>query len=92
MNGPAFGESAMPAKNVDHDAVIRALVADGWTITDDPLKLEYGDRNLYVDLGAESSAVGAEKSGRKIAVEIQSFLSASRMALRSPKQRPGNGL
>ncbi len=67
----------MPAKNVDHDAVIRALVADGWTITDDPLKLEYGDRNLYVDLGAETSAVGAEKLGRKIAVEIQSFLSAS---------------
>ena len=67
----------MPAKNVYHDAVIRALVADGWTITDDPLKLEYGDRNLYVDLGAENSTVGAEKSGRKIAVEIQSFLGLS---------------
>jgi hypothetical protein len=67
----------MPAKNVYHDAVIRALVADGWTITDDPLKLEYGDRNLYVDLGAECSTVGAEKSGRKIAVEIQSFLGLS---------------
>lgn len=67
----------MPAKNVYHDAVIRALVADGWIITDDPLKREYGDRNLYVDLGAESSTVGAEKSGRKIAVEIQSFLGLS---------------
>jgi hypothetical protein len=44
---------------------------------DDPLKLEYGDRNLYVDLGAESSTVGAEKPGRKIAVEIQSFLGLS---------------
>jgi hypothetical protein len=67
----------MPARNVYHDAVVRALVADGWTITDDPLKLEYGDRNLYVDLGAESATVGAEKSGRKIAVEIQSFLGLS---------------
>lgn len=67
----------MPAKNIYHDAVIRALVADGWTITDDPLKLEYGDRNLYVDLGAERPTVGAEKSGRKIAVEIQSFLGLS---------------
>jgi hypothetical protein len=67
----------MSAKNIYHGAVIRALVADGWTITDDPLKLEYGDRNLYVDLGAESSTVGAEKSGRKIAVEIQSFLGSS---------------
>ncbi len=67
----------MPARNVYHDVVIRALEADGWTITDDPLKLEYGDRNLYVDLGAENSTVGAEKSGRKIAVEVQSFLGTS---------------
>lgn len=49
-------------------------MADGWTITDDPLKPEYGDRNLYVDLGAECATLGAEKAGRKIAVEIQSFL------------------
>jgi hypothetical protein len=60
------GEPAMPARNLYHDAVLRALMADGWTITDDPLKLEYGDRNPYVDLGAENATVGAEKSGRKI--------------------------
>jgi len=24
------------------------VTADGWTITDDPLRIEYGDRNLYV--------------------------------------------
>ena len=46
----------MPAKNLYHDAVIRALVADGWTITDDPLKLEYGDRNLYVESAAYNGA------------------------------------
>lgn len=77
----------MPAKNIYHGAVIRALEADGWTITDDPLKLEYGDRNLYVDLGAEDSTVGAERSGRKIAVEIQSFLGLS--ALRDLEEAVG---
>jgi hypothetical protein len=67
----------VPAKNIYHDTVVRALSAEGWTITDDPLRLEYGDRNMYVDLGAEQSTLGAEKAGRKIAVEIQSFLGMS---------------
>jgi XisH protein len=67
----------MPAKNIYHDVVSRSLVADGWTITDDPLRMEFGDRNLYVDLGAELETLGAEKAGRKIAVEIQSFLGLS---------------
>jgi hypothetical protein len=67
----------MPARNIYHDSVIRALAADGWTVTDDPLTVSYGGRNLFVDLGAEESAVAAEKSGRKIAVEVQSFLNPS---------------
>jgi hypothetical protein len=29
----------MSAKNIYHDAVVQALTADGWTITDDPLRL-----------------------------------------------------
>jgi hypothetical protein len=29
----------MPARNIYHDAVVQALTADGWTITDDPLRL-----------------------------------------------------
>jgi hypothetical protein len=65
------------AKNIYHNAVVRAWEADGWTITDDPLRVEYGDRNIYVDLGAERTTLGAEKAGRKIAVEIQSFLGLS---------------
>lgn len=67
----------MPAKNVYHDAVARALVADGWTITHDPLTLSYGGKDLFVDLGAERMALAAEKEGRRIAVEIQSFLNPS---------------
>src|SRR5947209_1105719 len=67
----------MPAKNVYHDGVVRALAADGWTITHDPLTVSFGGRDLFIDLGAERNALAAEKDGRKIAVEIQSFVGAS---------------
>jgi hypothetical protein len=67
----------MPARNLYHDAVVAALVADGWTITDDPLILSFGGKDLFVDLGAERPTLAAEKAGRKIAVEIQSFRGAS---------------
>ncbi len=36
-----------------------------------------GGKDLYVDLGAEEAALAAEKEGRRIAVEIQSFLGRS---------------
>jgi hypothetical protein len=67
----------MPAKNLYHDAVVAALVADGWTITDDPLGVSVGSRRLFVDIGADRSALGAERNGERIAVEVQSFLSRS---------------
>jgi hypothetical protein len=67
----------MPAKNVYHDAVIQALMADGWVITHDPLTLSFGGKDLFVDLGAERAALAAEREGRRIAVEVQSFLSPS---------------
>ncbi len=66
----------MPARNVDHDRVRNALVKDGWTITDDPYRLEWGGKNLFVDLAAER-VLTAEKQGARIAVEIQSFLGPS---------------
>lgn len=53
-----------------------ALIKDGWVVTNDPLRLEYGGKNMYVDLGAEE-VIGAEKSGKKIAVEVKSFLGPS---------------
>ena len=67
----------MSAKNIYHDVVVAALRADGWTITDDPLTLTVGGRNLYVDLASERAAVAAERAGEKIAVEVQSFVSRS---------------
>jgi hypothetical protein len=68
----------MPRKDVLHDVVKRALIKDGWTITHDPYLVHYGEHNLFVDLGAEAP-IAAEKEGRKIAVEIKSFLGDSEM-------------
>ncbi len=66
----------MPARDFYHDVVKAALIADGWTITHDPLKLKVGKKNLFVDLGAEQ-LLAADKEGRKIAVEVKSFLGDS---------------
>ncbi|MEZ2232500.1 element excision factor XisH family protein [Microcoleus sp.] len=66
----------MPAKDFYHDTVCTALIKDGWTITNDPFKLRVGGRSVYVDLGAKK-LFAAEKQGRKIAVEIKSFLDPS---------------
>ena len=41
----------MPAKDIIHEPVRRALENDGWTITDDPLTLEYEEFRTYIDLG-----------------------------------------
>ncbi len=67
----------MSARNIYHDAVVHALTAEGWTITDDPLKVSYGGQDLYVDLGAERVMIGAEKGQERIAVEVASFLNPS---------------
>lgn len=69
----------MPAKDLYHDNAKNALIKEGWTITHDPLRLKWGVKDMYVDLGAEQ-LVSAEKLGRKIAVEIKSFVGASEMA------------
>ena len=68
----------MPARDVYHDTVKKALLKDGWTITHDPLTLRWGLKDLFVDLGAER-LLAAEKEGQKIAVEIKSFLGQSDM-------------
>jgi len=66
----------MSAKDIYHEAVKAALRKDGWVITHDPYTIAVGQRNVFVDLGAER-IVGAEKGDQKIAVEIKSFQSAS---------------
>ncbi len=66
----------MPARDFYHDVVRAALIADGWTITNDPLVLKWGSKDLFVDLGAER-LLAADKLGQKIAVEVKSFSGAS---------------
>ncbi len=66
----------MPARDFYHDVVKSALIADGWTITDDPLVLQWGQKDVFVDLGAER-LLAAAKGGQKIAVEVKSFAGAS---------------
>ncbi len=66
----------MPAKDAFHNAMRSALVKQGWTITHDPLYIEFEDVPLYVDLGAER-LLAAVRGRDKIAVEVKSFLSDS---------------
>nr|WP_240695604.1 element excision factor XisH family protein [Candidatus Chloroploca sp. Khr17] len=66
----------VPARDVYHTTVKQALTKAGWEITHDPLRLQWGTKDMYVDLGAEQ-LVAAEYQGRKIAVEIKSFIGPS---------------
>jgi XisH protein len=68
----------MSRKDHFHQAVRHALEKDGWTITHDPLRLTVGMLKLQVDLGAEK-LIAAQKGNQKIAVEIKSFLRASKI-------------
>ena len=68
----------MPARDILHDAVLNALLKDGWTITDDPFTITYGIRYAYADLGAEKT-LAAVKDNQKIVVEIESFVGLSKV-------------
>src|SRR5260370_40737702 len=68
----------MPAPDIIHNAVKNALIKDGWTITADPYTIEYKEITPFADLGAERP-IAAERAGRKIVVEIKSFLNPSRI-------------
>lgn len=66
----------MTARDTFHEAVKQALIREGWSITNDLLRLQYGGIDIYVDLAAER-LIAAEKDNQKIAVEVKSFLSDS---------------
>ncbi|MBP0018389.1 MAG: XisH family protein [Cyanobacteria bacterium SBLK] len=70
----------MPAKDTFHYIVRSALEKDGWRITHDPLYMRVSPTiGLYLDIGAEK-LLAAEREGRKIAVEIKSFLGLSSLS------------
>jgi hypothetical protein len=66
----------VPAKDIYHDTVKRALQKDGWIITHDPFPLQIGRKRLSADLGAER-LINAEKGTQKIIVEVKSFVGRS---------------
>jgi hypothetical protein len=79
----------MPAKDTIHNLVKEAMSKDGWQITDDPYVISYGERFLFVDLGAtvssvfeeiEGGIIGAEREGTRIAIEIKEFRGQSAIA------------
>lgn len=70
----------MPARDALHDPVKLALMRSGWTITDDPYVISYGERFLFVDLGVESQCIGAEKDNYRIAIEVKEFRGRSIIA------------
>jgi hypothetical protein len=65
----------MPARDLLHDVVKRALQKDGWIITADPFYLAWSGNKLYIDLAAE--LIIADKPDKRIAVEVKSFLGRS---------------
>lgn len=66
----------MAAKDLFHNAVRQALLKEQWVITADPLKIRIERVKFEIDLAAEK-ILAADKEGRKIAVEIKSFLNSS---------------
>jgi XisH protein len=66
----------MATKDLFHDVVKQALLRERWTITADPLVIKIEGVKLEIDLAAER-VFAAERDGRKIAVEIKSFVNPS---------------
>jgi hypothetical protein len=68
----------MPARDYYHDIVRSALIADGWTTTDDPLLLKWVTKDHFVDLAERRLLVG-DKASEKVAVAVKSFSGPSDM-------------
>lgn len=77
----------VPQRDTIHEKVKQAVIKDGWIITeaDDPYVISYGQRFLFVDLGAsksladdiQGSLIGASKNNSRIAIEIKDFKAKS---------------
>ena len=68
----------MPRLDTIHNAVKNALINDGWVITADPYRIKYEEITVYADLAAEMP-IAAEREGRKIIVEVKSFIGISKL-------------
>jgi hypothetical protein len=70
----------MPLRDAIHDPVKTALQREGWTITDDPYVISYGERFLFVDLGITGRVIGAERGDYRLAIEIKELRGKSPIA------------
>lgn len=70
----------MPPQAFYHDKIITALLADEWTITDDPLFLTFDEENLYPDADQAREVIAAKKRSMGIVVINKSFLGASHLS------------
>lgn len=68
----------MPAKDIFHDSVKRALEKESWKITEEQFLIRSGGVEIYIDIGAEK-IIAAERNNEKIAVEVKSFLGNSKL-------------
>ena len=68
----------MPRRDMYHETVKQALIAEGWQITHDPYIFDT-DPQLATDLGAER-VIAAEREHERIAVEVKSFLAESQVS------------
>jgi hypothetical protein len=66
----------MSAKDLFHEAVKNGLKKQQWTISSDPLELEWEEVKVKIDLAAER-LIAAERDEEKIAVEVKSFVGTS---------------
>jgi hypothetical protein len=82
-------KTLVPQRDSIHEIIKQALIRDGWEITDDPYVIDYGERFLFVDLGAtelspwrqtKGQIIGAQFQGKRIAVEIKEFRGKSVIA------------
>jgi hypothetical protein len=69
----------VPIRDSIHEPVKQAFIKDGWEITYDPYVISYGERFLFVDLGA-SSMIGIRQGTKDIAIEIKEFRGQSQIA------------
>ncbi len=60
------------AKDAIHDHVKRALIKDGWLVTHDPYRIEYGTQEVQADL-----AIKRPDGKIRVIIEIKSFYGRS---------------
>jgi len=68
----------MPRRDQIHDAVKKALIKEGWTITDDPFRIVYEDTDVYADLRIVKTEDGTLPQ-RALVIEIKGFMGDSPM-------------